>query len=275
MKKGIIFLGLVVALVGVNVSAATTSGSATKSVPRLIDRLKLSYSTTLITGAVTSPLSSLQPNVDTGEEDPGAPVMMKNYVTFGYKLNGDMAVTGTLYWKHFARERQLTFQDPYVKLTHSKLYRKGNFNLYGELKLAPGITTRSSTAGRVMAITPCLIPSYDLPNSKFSLSLVTSAVFGLFTSDGAGDDLELYMGPQIDYKIKKNVSLFVLYELDSIKAKGTSLSALHGNFADLEPGVSWDITPRMNLTPLLNISTGNKVALDTTQLLVSFTYKLL
>ena len=44
---------------------------------------------------------------------------------------------------------------------------------------------------------------------------------------------------------------------------------------DLQPGLSWDITPNLNFNPFLDLKTGGNVNLDSTSMVFTLSWKLI
>ncbi|OFZ74046.1 MAG: hypothetical protein A3K03_13110 [Bdellovibrionales bacterium RIFOXYD1_FULL_44_7] len=275
MKKSIAILGSALVLATSAAYAASTSTTSTETVaPSLVNKLKASYSATLYGSAVSNPLNSLQPDSATGSLDTTSPIMMKNKIGVGYKFTDDIALMPVLYWKNFAREQGFVLQNPYLKLSHNKLYNRGNFNLYGEVTVDAPLSEKAQNTGLITNVSPTLISSFDIPSSRFTLSTCAGMGANLYQSGRSAENklLTFYVGPQVDYRIRSNMTTFVLYEMN---AKQVAYKGLSNDGTDLEIGLNWDITPKVNLMPLLDFKTGNRVATDTTTFITALTLKLL
>ena len=88
-----------------------------------------------------------------------------------------------------------------------------------------------------------------------------SNVFGKY---GYGYDLELYLGPNVNYQISPTLLVTLLYEMRGSHTFGDKFGKLNSGGTDLQPGLTWDVTPHLMLNPYLNLLTGGKVNLSTT-----------
>ncbi len=296
MKKsrGVLFGFTILALVASSVNTAKAeatpaSTANTQAVaPRLLDKVSVSYANVFIGPALTDSSSGLQPNVDTGLADPSAPLKLKNYLSTSYKLTDNTSASFTLYWINQARGLGMTLNDPYFKVGNSKLLSLGNFNLTADVRLAVPVSQRSRDTGLLTYVMSKQVSSYEIPNSRFSLSLTTYAITNLYKdaiNRNAQDDdgntvskpfkaFEFYAGTSVDYKILPTLSAGLFYEMAAHHPYG-NVDSMNNDGTDLEPNVSWDITPAINLNPYLDIKTGNRIALDTTQIGFLFSWKLL
>jgi len=282
MKKSTAMLSTLVALALVSSLAAyaadqtATSGTSEAKAPTLVDKLKASYSATFYGPSITNPVGSLQPDSWTG--DGSSPLVLKNKVYLGYKFTKDIALGPVFYWKNYTREKQFILQDPYVKLTHNKLYTNDKFNIYGELDVSAPVSTQSRNDKLITSVTGRLDPSYQIGSSRFSLYMCAAATANIYAAStpaktaGKLNRYTFYAGPALNYQIRSNLTAFVLYELN---AKYTNANGFEDDGTDLEPGISWDITKNLNFSPALDIKTGNRISLGTTSFIASLSWKLL
>lgn len=225
--------------------------------------------------AVTNPLSAVQPNVDTGEPST-AKIEFQNTFTLGYKFTKKVTLSANFnIYVNPVYGGDYRIIDPFLRLSNSSVYKHGGFNLSTDLRLGAPLQERSVENKMITYLRNTWTPSYQIPHSRFSI-LVPSFLKGVaYTNyDKTGlTQIEAYTAPEIDYKLLPTVTLFALMELDAVQKTGSSLTDFSTSFTDVEPGVSWDVTPGFNLNVFLNIPTSNRVLLSTTQLDAAVTWK--
>lgn len=95
--------------------------------------------------------------------------------------------------------------------------------------------------------------------------------------DPSQPEIFVYLGPSINYQILPNLGVSVVYEMGAQTERQDSMLNFYNGGAgatDLEPSLSWDVTPTFNLSPYLDIKTGQRIALDTTSYNLLLTWKL-
>lgn len=256
-------------------TAATTTSTAEAVAPSIREKLSLSYSNVFYGPSITGITSGKQPDADTGANT--SPLLFKNYLALGYKATSTISITPTIYFKvNNSGTNMLQMQDPYLRISNSKLLTIGNFNHYADIRLAPGVTPVSTNANRLGFVVTKHVSTYSIPESKFTVGLTTIAQVNVYSQEKSGQkNFEVYAGPNVEYQALPNLAIGLLYELAAHNARNKGLGNWNSDGTDLEPYLSWDITPSINFNPWLDIKTGNRIALDTTSFGAAFTWKLL
>lgn len=228
------------------------------------DRVSLNYFAIFYGPSVGEP-SSYQAT-PTGERDENRPLLVKNYLSAGYRLSDYVSASATGYWAwRPVLGQQVFMRDPYVRIGHSSLINSGNFNLYADARLHFPITAGSREMDMLAGLQTFQMATYQLGASRWTLGLYGSARFNVYGVQGIGNpDLELYIGPNVNYQVSRNLALTLLYEMGTTHYYGDDPMNFYSEGSDLEPGLSWDITPRINVNPYLTIYTGEKISFDTT-----------
>lgn len=282
LKKSSAILALATSLIAGSALADTdhTSTLSAKTVaPKLIDKLTISYLNVFYGPSIAEPIARVQPDSTTGALDPSSPLLMKNYLSVGYKINDRLTLSPTAYWLWEPVEpHTFTIRDPYVRLSNSKFLSSGKLNVAADVRLAAPVSEASRDVNRITTIASKQIATYEL--GKVTAGVVTYGAFHLqtksLTSAGKGaKNLEFYAGPNVEYKLLPTLSATLLYEVGMSHLQGASLGSFNNDGTDLEPGLSWDITPSINFSPFLDFKTGQRVAADTTTLGAVLTWKLL
>ena len=193
------------------------------------------------------------------------PVYVRNYGTFGYALDNFFALSATAYWIYVpVRGQQLIMRDPYLRLAMNDIISNESWNYYADVRFHAPVSEVSRDADLVAGLQTFHVLTYTVPNSRFTVGTYGSARMNLFGSRGNGNDLEVYLGPNAAYKITPTVSATMLYEMSLSHGYGNEAFIFTNDGTDLQPGISWDITPKLNVNPYLNIYTGDQVSTRST-----------
>ncbi len=285
MYKKIVFglsgLGLVglVAVSAPSITLAETQTSTTTpaaAAPSIKDVLDIKYVNRLDGAAVTNPLSSRVPDLNVGRGSETDLVNLENYLGVAYKAAPDVLLGAVM---NFAlspvQNHEFTMKDPYLKASHGKLINSGAFNVYADLRLGPGVSTKSRANNQMAFVMSKQNTTYDIPDTRLTVGAITLAKVNLFKGsllDGQ-KDLNLEAFPNVGYKILPNLSAVMGYDMNASHVR--SSGGLVSDGTSLQPGIDWDITPAINFNPYLDIKTGNRIAADTTTMGFWFTARLL
>jgi hypothetical protein len=229
----------------------------------LLQRLSLSYLAIFYGPSLQNP-HRLQPKLS-GEPDPDRPVNLRNFLNLGYAINQTLSLTGTAYWSYQPYlEQKLTLQDPFIRLSDTSLFQMGNFNLYADLRVHFGTSASSRQNDQYFGVQTVEVATYVLPDSPLTLALYGALRGNVFGKHGNGYDLEMYLGPNINYQITPKLLATVLYEMRASHIYGAKVGVLNNDGTDLQPGVTWEMTPKFMINPYLNLLTGGKINLKTT-----------
>jgi hypothetical protein len=235
-------------------------------------------------GGLNSPSDTLQ---DGGQADR---VFIRNMPSIGYYINPDLLVGAVTRVDLFPTHQvDYGFEDSYVRLQAPKLVSYGAFNMVGDFRVYLPTAAYQQTNGEVFGIQTRIVPSYVVPNSRFTLAMVlyhqwTSHSDKVDNVDAYAKnawDSEIYAGPNISYQMTPTLALTALYEFDAVQLANTPFGTYISNttslngYTDFEPGVSWDVTPNVNISPFLNMYPGSNLSLDTTSINVWFSFKLI
>jgi len=226
--------------------------------------------------SVGNPTTGYQPDLG-GKPDHDHPLLVRNFATFSHNFSDQLSLAATGYWTwQPVAPQSLDVQDPFLRLAYNSLVHVGGFNLYGDFRIHFPLSSLSQQMNEKLGAQLFEAGTYQVDQSKFMLGLYFSQranFFGhqkIITYQGryywqpAGDDLEFYLAPNINYQVSPKVSITVLYEMYASHTLGQKLFSLNSDGTDLEPGVAWEITPSIMLNPYLNLLTGGKVSLNST-----------
>ena len=219
--------------------------------------------------------SLLQPN-ERGEQSADRPLLLKNYLTLGYDFNREVEMSATAYGTLVpVAGHSAVLHDPYLRIAFNSIAHTDKINLYGDVRLHLPTSTDSKNADLRSGIQLFQITSMIPSDSRFGFGIYTSERVNFYGPAGNGSDLVLYVGPNISYQVSNSIALTTLYEMGASHTYGDETWGLNNDGTDLEPGVSWDITPNLNVNPYLNIYTGNQVTLQSTSIGMTLSWKML
>jgi hypothetical protein len=114
-----------------------------------------------------------------------------------------------------------------------------------------------------------------------------------YTHQSWGEDnnaalqFDSYAGPNVNYQVTPTVSVGILAEFEAERYMGTATGYTPGPLGftsdnganptplDIEPNLSWDITPTVNFNPYINMYPGGNFGLATSSIGFFFGAKLL
>jgi hypothetical protein len=200
-----------------------------------------------------------------GTADLNRTVGLRNFLSLGYHLSSEVAVSGTAFWTMEPySQAKVALQDPFVKVSHLALWREGGWNLYGDLRTHFGMTPASRNSDLLFALQSVQGLSYEIPETAWVLGVYGSEKSNVFGKQGVGYDLELYVAPHIHYSVSPAVMLSLLYEIRLSHVFGDRFGELTAQGTDLEPGVTWNLSPSLMVNPYLTVNTSQKLNLSTT-----------
>ncbi len=189
-----------------------------------------------------------------------------NYLNLGYKPQADISAGVTVLSTYSPVMGQgLTALDPYLRLTDKKLVHTQNFNLYSELRFFLPITNDTHNLHKLVTPGTFQAVSYHIPGTRFTLGSWAKLYYSFWDSQAkVGDDWQAYLKPQVFYSISSKVTAAVYYEMQANHAINQSLGNWHSVLTDLQLGAMWDILPRVDINPYVQVATGSRVGVDTT-----------
>ena len=210
--------------------------------------------------------SAYQPT-PSGEQDLNRPILLKNFMTLGYNLSEQLILAGTAYWTwNPVFGQKMAMQDPYVRLGYDGLIRTDHLNLYADMRVHFPISSVSRQNDMLAAFQSYQALSYTVGDGPLTLLLFGSERANVFGKRGYGNDLELYLGPSINVRLSRKLALTVLYEMQVNHEFGQKAFSFYSEPSDLEPGVSWEISPNLSINPYLNLYPGSKMTLSSSSI---------
>lgn len=237
------------------------------------DRTYLNYYGILYGPSIAQP-SSFQ-STPAGEQS-ALPIYIRNYATAGYAIDTLFSASATAYWVHVPVNGQKFYlRDPYLRLAMADIINSGGWNYYVDTRFHLPISDVSKEADLLVGLQNFQVLTFTPSDSRLTLGTYGSARLNLFGSRGTGSDLELYFGPNLSYRLTPTVAATVLYEMSISHAYGDEAFSFINDGNDVQPGISWDITPSINFNPYLTIYTGSETDLKSTSIGMTLSWLLL
>ncbi len=252
-------------------TAATTS--TVTAAPTLSSRLGVSY-----LGAVNGPILS-NPMATTTDVAKESPVSVNHSIGASYKFNNGMSLGPVANFDtNVFQGMTFKLNDPWLKFGIGKEFASGPFSLGGDLRYYVPVTEASRARNSLGALRTTQVASIEIPGSIFSIDLAAIPYVYFYSTIPDGKRLFRFIGaPTLNAKISDTFSANVGYWFDSSvksKAGGTNTGLVVDDQA-VDLGFGWDVTPNFNLAPFVEMNTNAALSLDTTNVQMYITWKVL
>jgi hypothetical protein len=237
--------------------------TALQSETSAFDHFNLSYFGIFQGPSISDP-SSYQPDLN-GAPDPNRPLVLRNFLALGYNFSNELSLAGTAVWNwQPVMKQQVQMLDPFIRLSDSMLIHQDGFNLYSDVRAHFAVTDPSRQSDLLFGFQTFQALTYEVGMSRLTAGLYASARGNIYGKRGYGNDFEFYLGPNLGYQVSPTIALTLLYEMQASHYLHGKNFSFNNEGTDLEPLMSWDVTPYFNLSPYLNILTGGHLSLNTT-----------
>jgi hypothetical protein len=251
MKKSSAILALATTLISgaALADSGTSTATATAVAPSVMSKITASYVGLYHGPGIKDPISSMQP--DENGELSGQ--MLESSIIGGYKLTN--TITAGAYVNFTSEVGKGTYlNDPALNIANSKMIDMGNFSMASHFRAYLPVTQASRDANQITQLRNLNILNYDVPKTKLSLGLITSERLYIYSSNTDGQRVaRLYAGPMVNYQLTPTIAVGVLGEVESTYKRGADFFSVADGAFDVEPNISWDVTPKINVNPYLNL----------------------
>ena len=231
--------------------------------PSFFQRFGMSYFGVLFGPALRN-ATAYQPT-PFGTPDKTKPIIMKNFLSLSYGISENIAASVTGYWIwQPVLGQQIYWQDPFVRLSYNSIFNSGGWNLYGDIRIHPSLTSISRQNQLYLGVQSFQALTYEFSGTRLMLGLYASERTNFFGPKGYGSDFEFYLAPNLMYQISPTVAFSLLYEAQAFHRFGDKVGRWYNDGSGLEPGLTWQVTPRVTLNPYLHISTGGIINMKST-----------
>jgi hypothetical protein len=257
-------------LPGSSDTSAAPSVSATTAAPTTAPpRWGLSYLGIYAGPALTKPFGEGQINTNTAYYDGNAPQNLYNQIKLDYYLDNDGGFfIGPVANFEIVTSQGIQFlgQDSGFRIGHKKIIHTDSFNFSADLRFYGAL--KPSTAAQGEFFSPVFVHNmnWDIPHTKFSVGLLGIQTYYMFKGNSPIQDplnpndpvdLQLYFGPNVTYHVSDSFGVAVWAEFYPYHLLGDAWNRIEFYPTDIAPGITWDITPDVNLSPQILVYPGN------------------
>jgi len=215
-------------------------------------------------------------------------IYTENALGAGYKASKNISVSAAANFLYtpVRGEHNAIMLDPIVKVSHASLLSDGDFNMNGDFRIYPGVTSYAASKGQIAQFRSIQNPNYTLGRWNFALGLQER--YYIYDNSGAGraskgEDkavnggtrYRIYTGPQVNYQASPKLTAWVLYEMEGINKYADGFFDVDNNGTDAEIGVDWNPIKQLTLSPFLDFKTGGKITAETTTINLAIAASLL
>ncbi len=196
-------------------------------------------------------------------EQSSVPLLFRNFVTASYALGEGLGVSATQYFLYVpVQGTQFAYRDPYLRIYSENLLTENSpVNWYADLRAHLPLSSNSRASDLIVGVQTYQTLAYPVPGTELTLGLTGSARLNIYGNQGGGNDLEFYAGPNLSYQALPNLAFTLIYDAGASHVLGEPSVSFVNDGNDLQPGVSWDVTPHINVSPFVNIYTGKNTSL--------------
>jgi len=266
-------LWMVGVLVSMNVWAAvpspsaveavgTTQASSGESTRSLLDDFYMNYFMTFH-GAPVANLGSSFTVDRNGVVSKKSAIYLDSELTTAYLIDKNTGIGPSIpFWLVPVMGQGFTLGDVGLKGFERNTINTHGFNLYTNLYLQAPTNTFSQARGMMFAVktTPAL--RFSIPRSRFTVGAWTE--LKEYAGVTSGKTFKAYAEPYVSYQIMPKLSANVGFEYETDHNVEMPWGAFAPYQSDFQPGIIWNITPKILFNPYLQIFTTNNASYDTT-----------
>lgn len=187
----------------------------------------------------------------------GTPLNIRNFLSWSTRIDPEtkLGITASWNWRPVFGQ-DLTLRDPFLKIAKPSAWSSGDLEWYTDLRLHLPVTAASRQRDLWLGIQS--FNSFDWSTSQGGAGIYASVRYNQLGALGVGDEWEFYVAPHVHWQALSNVSVGALLEWGGgAPFEAESAGIIFSDGFSLEPGISWDVTRRLNLSPYLDIPLGS------------------
>jgi hypothetical protein len=192
------------------------------------------------------------------------PVLFRNYASVNWTPDQNLELGVTQYFVAVpVLGTQFAYRDPYLRLgVRDLLPQTVRASWAADLRLHVPVSSVSRGRDMVAGLQTYHNLSTPLDSARrLSAGVVASGRVNFYGSQGLGSDLELYVGPTVGWQASQKLGFSLTYDWGASHWLGEPAGELISDGTDIQPAVSWDVTPELNVSPFLNLYTGKNTNL--------------
>ncbi|MBY0472551.1 hypothetical protein K2X30_15410 [bacterium] len=252
-------------------SASTTSTDVARK--SLKDYMVISYLGVLLGPRLGDPGNIYQPDGITGAND--AKIITKNYLDLLWKASPSLTVGPMIYWTFEpVAEKAFVMRDPAIKFKTTPFIKTDSMTLTADLRVGLPLSQDARDTDRLTYVASLQTFNYDVPQSRWSLGVLAWERAFFYGGQGEKDStaLEFWVGPNVSYRLSPTVQLTYIYDFNYKSSKRDRYKTL-SDTPDMEAGVSWDVSSKLNLNPVIHIPNEGEITLNKTSLVAYVVWK--
>jgi hypothetical protein len=221
----------------------------------------------LFAGPSVRGLSPQQPTRQ-GFPDPNRPVQIRNFHTLDYLTDPNLGfgLSATALWtaNPWDESRQTEVGDPYLRAYFLNLLPEGPETLplywYVDLRWHPGVSPYSRDTDQLFGLQLFQALTWAPRESRWMTAFYLSLRRNQFGEEGLGYDGEAFLAPAISYRVSGPLQASLMVQFPLFHRRGQTPSQWETTGLDLEPGLSWDLSPQLNFSPYLTVPVSGSAA---------------
>jgi hypothetical protein len=150
--------------------------------------------------------------------------------------------------------------DSGVRIGDKQIYHSEHLNFMADLRVMAPLRPSYRANDEQVDIQSLQVLSWDVPKTKWNLGVLGFHYYQLYGSGvpiknpmmaNAPRDLTMYIAPNATYQFAKTVGATLFVEFYPYHVLNRSWFEFASDPMDIAPGISWDITPTINVNPQL------------------------
>ena len=182
----------------------------------------------------------------------GTPVYLRNFLSWNHALDAQTRVGVSVSWNwRPVLGQDWTLRDPFLKISKPTAWQRGDWSWYTDLRLHLPVTEASRNRDLWAGIQS--FNSFDWETTAGGAGIYASLRRNVLGTQGEGDEWEFYVAPHAQWQAFRTLSIGTLLEWDGGTPFGEDSRVIYSDGWNLQPGLSWDASPQLNLSPFLNL----------------------
>jgi len=258
-----------------NLSATTIQPS---SLSKIMEKVGLSYTAYYNGPGLTGLNQDINPQYTSKSDSLSLVDSSQNldsFIGLTYKINPNLVVGASdevkTYFEPSADGSATTVYSPYVRLNLPHLVQKGGLNINSDiLRVYLPIADDMQKAGLATILRTQYYVTYDIPKTRVSVGVLPAFRFYIHSrpETAADTDFRMTFSAFANYQLSEKVAATLW--TDWVDARhyvnsGFDLANLSKaeDAADVQPGLSWDVTKAITLNPYISIFPKNPTLAST------------
>ena len=237
--------------------AVLTATDSSASSPGVLDKIVVKYWGLYSGPSITTPSGY---TTDSSGNRNKKPQNLDDLLTAGYQVNPGLRLgVGLPFNLYPAANAGAMTKSVYVGVIDAKLIQAGAFSMHTDFRVYTPIGDMASTQNVRSGFRASQISLYPVSGTPLTLGCYNYTRTWIYGPNGTGyrNDFEFYVSPFANYQLTRTLSATVWSDVVQESHQFGTPWALNNLPMDVQPGVKWDITSRINVNPFLNFIPAN------------------